>query len=186
MAIVETAASDDDAAALDKLLWQVLWEPLGLPRDVRRSLALEGPELELLAREQGRLVGGLVAVRRPGGATELRHLAVAAPAQGRGVGRVLVTELCRSAAGEGSPRLQVIARSSSAGFFRALGFRRLPGLAPTHPAFAAHGISFERMEKALQGDAAAERPARGPKAGSSGAQAPVLRSFRGRRSGRRA
>jgi ribosomal protein S18 acetylase RimI-like enzyme len=161
MTTIGTAVAPDAVALLDELLWTVLWKPLGLPRDARRSFALEGAELELVACEDGLVVGGLVAVRQPGGEIELRHLAVAAHAQGRGIGRALVTELCRRAAAEGCPRVLVTARSSSAGFFRALGFSVLPRPAPSHPAFAARGIGFKLMEKPLEGDTSAGRPEAG-------------------------
>jgi len=33
---------------LDQLLWDVLWKPLGRPRDIRKSFKLNNPQIELL------------------------------------------------------------------------------------------------------------------------------------------
>lgn len=148
MADVEASTTSADIARVEAQLWRILWLPLGLPPDVRRRFGIDGEELVLAAREQGRLVGGLVAVRTgESGVVELRHLAVAADAQGKGIGRSLVTELSRIVASRKGRRIHTIARSTSAGFFRRLGFRTEPGQAPEHPVFLAHGITFVLMEK---------------------------------------
>ncbi|OPY67799.1 MAG: acetyltransferase [Syntrophorhabdaceae bacterium PtaU1.Bin034] len=150
MATIEIATTADAAARLDELLWVVLWQPLGLPRDVRRSFSLPGEGCELLALEKGQVVGGLVALGTDDIEIELRHLAVASQAQGHGIGRALVAELYRIAAAKKCRRIHTIARNTSADFFRALGFRTAPGHAPEHPAFLEHGITFELMEKCVE------------------------------------
>ena len=110
--------------------------------------------MELLARENEQVVGGLVAVCIGDAEMELRHLAVAFHAQGRGVGRSLVAELCRIAKARNCRRIHTIARNTSAEFVRTLGFQAAPGLAPEHPLFLEHGIKFELMEKFIEQDAA--------------------------------
>lgn len=138
------------AARLDELLWVVLWQPLGLPRDIRQAFSLEGEEFELLAQENEQVVGGLVAVWTGNTEIELRHLAVAAHAQGRGLGRDLVTELYRIAKARHCQRIHATVRNTSAGFFRRLGFQSASGQAPEHPVFLEHGIRFELMEKVIK------------------------------------
>jgi GNAT superfamily N-acetyltransferase len=54
------------------------------------------------------------------------HLAVAAPLQGQGIGRLLIAELVRRAKNAGAKGLIVDARLSAVGFFQKLRFR-LPG-----------------------------------------------------------
>jgi N-acetylglutamate synthase-like GNAT family acetyltransferase len=135
-----------DATELDALLWRVLWEPLGLPRDVRHVFRIDGRELELAAREEGRIVGGLVAVWTNETEVELRHLAVSPDARGKGIGRSLVTDLFRIAGAKKCHRIHTIARNTSVGFFRDIGFRTAPGEAPRHPSFLKHGITFHLME----------------------------------------
>jgi len=147
---VEIVTTTDAAATLDELLWTVLWQPLGLPRDIRRSFELEGEAFELLARENEQVVGGLVAVCAEDAEIELRHLAVAPHAQGHGIGRTLIAELYRIANGRKCLRIHTIARNTSAEFFRALGFQTAPGQAPEHPIFLEHGITFELMEKVVE------------------------------------
>ena len=150
MATVAIVTTADAAARLDELLWVVLWQPLGLPRDIRHTLSLEGEEFELLAQENGQAVGGLVAVWTGGTEIELRHLAVASHAQGRGIGRSLVTEFYRIAKTKNCERIHTIARNTSGEFFRMLGFQTAPGQAPEHPIFREHGISFELMERFVE------------------------------------
>jgi len=156
MATVELASTADAAARLDELLWVVLWQPLGLPRDIRHTFRLEGEEFELLAQENGQVVGGLVAVWIGGTEIELRHLAVASHAQGHGIGRSLVMELYRIAKTKNCRRIHTVARNTSVEFFRTLGFQTAPGLAPQHPIFLEHGITFELMERFVEQGTAAD------------------------------
>jgi N-acetylglutamate synthase-like GNAT family acetyltransferase len=152
VAPVEIVTTTDAAARLDELLWAVLWQPLGLPRDIRHTFSVEGEEFELLAQENGQVVGGLVAVWAGGTDIELRHLAVASHAQGHGIGRSLVTELYRIAKTRNCRRIHTIARNTSGEFFRTLGFQTAPGRAPEHPIFLEHGITFELIEKFVESD----------------------------------
>ncbi len=143
---IQVVATATEAAELDELLWSVLWQPLGLPRTFRHELSVDGEQLELVARANGRIVGGLVAVWTAPGEVELRHLAVVPDAQGRGAGTELVADLLRRVTPNGCRRVHTIARSTSIGFFENLGFRIAPGEAPEHPAFTRHGIKFAVME----------------------------------------
>lgn len=145
--IVKTAG---DAAEVDDLLWRVLWQPLGFPRDIRNNFKIDGEKLELVAKKNGLIVGGLVAVQTADNEIELRHLAIASSHQGKGIGRGLVAELCRIASIKMCRRIHTIARNTSAGFFRTVGFQTAPGLAPEHPVFLEHGITFELLEKAVE------------------------------------
>lgn len=156
MATVEIVKTVGDATEVDELLWFVLWQPLGLPRDIRSNFNIDGEKLELVAKENGQIVGGLVAVWTAENEIELRHLAVASGAQRKGIGRSLVAELCRIASVKMCRRIHTIARNTSAGFFRKVGFRAVPGRAPEHPVFLKHGITFEFMEKSVEQGASAE------------------------------
>jgi len=145
-----TPATASDAAELDRLLWRVLWQPLGLSRNVRRAFHIEGEELELVAKQDRRIIGGLVAVQSSDAGLELRHLAVAADAQHQGVGRALVSELVHIASVQGYHRIHTIARNTSTSFFRKVGFQIAVGKAPKHQTFIKHGITFELMEMLVQ------------------------------------
>ncbi|MDD3617955.1 MAG: GNAT family N-acetyltransferase [Desulfobulbaceae bacterium] len=147
MAVIETVTATAALAEVDELLWRVLWQPLGLPPDARGRFGIDGKEIVLAARERGKLVGGLVAVWTSRTEIELRHLAVAPEAQGKGIGRSLAAALSGIVAAKKGRRIHTIARSTSAGFFRRLGFQTAPGQAPEHPVFLAHSITFELMEK---------------------------------------
>ncbi len=146
MANIYVVKSRVDAVELDNLLWRVLWEPLGLPRNVRHRFRIDGRELELAVAQERRIVGGLVAVWTDETKMELRHLTVSPDVRGRGIGRSLVTDLFRIAEVQDCQCIQTIARNTSVGFFRMLGFRAAPGEAPRHPSFLYHGITFHLME----------------------------------------
>ncbi len=150
MAIVETVKTMTDATELDELLWCVLWQPLGLPRDIHRNFNIDGEKLELAAKEKELIVGGLVAICTAENEIELRHLAGASCHQRKGIGQRLVAELCRIASFKMCRRIHTIARNTSVDFFRKAEFRSAPGRPPEHPAFLKHGIIFELMEKIVE------------------------------------
>jgi GNAT superfamily N-acetyltransferase len=143
-----------EAATLDHLLWRVLWQPIGLPRDIRQRFKVDGEAIELAVRRRGRMVGGLSAAWHNPHLVELRHLAVHPGAQGQGLGRRLVETLCSQVAGRGARLVRTIARNTSTDFFRRLGFRPAPGVPPSPPVFLIHGITFHNLELSLAEDTA--------------------------------
>ena len=58
---IKHAVSNKEKNELDLLLWNVLWKPLGLPRDIRKSFKLNNPQIDLVAVDNGTVIGGLVA-----------------------------------------------------------------------------------------------------------------------------
>ena len=119
---IKLAESIAEKSELDQLLWNVLWMPLNLPRDVRSSFRLGKPEVEIVAVDRSKVVGGLVANRVSESEFEIRHIAVCASYQGHSVGRLLVQELI-SRTGKGSVTwIRTYARNTSVGFFSRLGF----------------------------------------------------------------
>lgn len=149
--------SSTESMELDHLLWEVLWKPLGLSRDFRSSLKRDGECLELVVKADGRIVGGLVANWIGDSEVEIRHIALRPEVQNQGMGRRLVMCLLSTVSGQGCVRVRTVARSTSAGFFRKLGFTISSGEPPEHPDFEKHGITFVLMERDVartgQGDA---------------------------------
>lgn len=150
MATVEIVKTADDAAEVDELLWRALWQPLGLPRNIRNKFSIDGKKIELAVKENGQIVGGLVAVWTAEKEIELRHLAVDSNHQRKGIGHSLVTELFRIVSVKLCHRIHTIARNTSVEFFSGLGFRSVPGKVPEHPVFLKHGITFEFMERIVE------------------------------------
>ena len=144
--MIERVDSASESRELDALLWEVLWEPLGLPRDARNMFQLEGECLELVARVDGHMLGGLVAIWTSPREIELRHLAVRPEAQTQGLGSGLVRTLIAIVGQRGGGKIHTVARNTSAAFYRKLGFTTAPGVPPSHPVFAEHGIRFELLE----------------------------------------
>ena len=81
---------------------------------------------------------------------ELRHIALKPEVQNQGIGRQLVTSLISIISCQGCLRIHTIARNTSAGFFRNLGFKTAPGIPPEHSDFKKHGITFELMERNVE------------------------------------
>jgi N-acetylglutamate synthase-like GNAT family acetyltransferase len=154
---IESAASPEDTEELDELLWRVLWQPLGLPRNVRQEFKVDGESLELVARENGRVTGGVVAVWTGETEVELRHVAVVPEAQNRGTGRRLVERVVDIVRSRGCQRIHTISRNTSVGFFRTLGFKTASGTAPEHPVLRKHGIVFELMDRTVEPHVAGHR-----------------------------
>lgn len=150
IARVEIVKTADDATEVDELLWRVLWKPLGLPYDIRSNFHIDGEKLELVAKENGHVVGGLVAVWTSENEIELRHLAVNPDYQKKGIGQSLVAKLFSVVSAKPFHRVHTIARNTSVSFFRKLGFQTASGTPPEHPVFMKHGITFELMEKIVE------------------------------------
>ena len=147
---IEPSTSPKDAEELDELLWRILWQPLGLPRKVRQGFKVDGESLELVAKENGRITGGVVAVWTDDTEVELRHLAVVPEAQNQGTGRRLIESVVEIVRPKGCRRIHTIARNTSVDFFRSLRFRTAPGTVPEHPVFKKHGIVFELMDRIVE------------------------------------
>jgi N-acetylglutamate synthase-like GNAT family acetyltransferase len=147
---IESAASPMAADELDELLWRVLWQPFGLPRNVRQEFKIDGESLELVAKENGRVIGGVVAIWTGNTEVELLHLAVVPEVQNQGTGRRLIEGVVGIVRPKGCRRIHTIARNTSVGFFRNLGFKTAPGTAPEHPAFKKQGIAFELMDRIFE------------------------------------
>ena len=144
--IVETP---QEAEELDQLLWEVLWKPLGFPRDIRQRFKIDGESIELVIKESDRIIGGLVAIWTGKGEIEIRHLAVHPDAQNQKLGRGLVTTLCNIVMSSDCQRVHTIARNTSVEFFRGMGFKKATGTPPEHSIFKKNGIAFELMELLL-------------------------------------
>jgi N-acetylglutamate synthase-like GNAT family acetyltransferase len=130
---------------LDSVLWEVLWRPLGLPRDIRATFRLEGPSLELVALHQGRVVGGVVLNWLSDAEVELRHIAVLPSYQKQSLGQELIQHGLRLLAASNCLVVSTYARHTSVPFFQKLGFVALPGEIFKHQWFSQQGVHFQKM-----------------------------------------
>ncbi len=148
--IISKPSNPKDAEELDLLLWDILWKPLSLPKNIRDRFKLTGETIELVAKSDGILVGGLVANLISPIDLEIRHIAVNPGSQRIGIGKGLVHALAEAISISGCERITTIARNTSVNFFNKLGFNIIRENKPTdHPDFLKHGITFEFMEKML-------------------------------------
>ncbi len=142
--LVETEA---DYGVLDNLLWQVLWAPLGLSRDVRSRFKVDGKLLQMMAMEGTNPVGGAVAIWKNINDAELRHLAVIPANRGRGVGKKLVLNMISELKRRGCGEMHTYARDSSVYFFEKLGFNPVTERLFDHEAYIKYGIAVRLMKK---------------------------------------
>ena len=148
--IISKPSNPKDTEELDSLLWEILWKPLSLPKNIRDSFKLTGETIELVAKSNGILVGGLVANWISPIEIEIRHIAVSPGSQRIGVGKGLVHALAETISIRGCERITTIARNTSVNFYSKLGFNIIREKKPAdHPDFLKHRITFEFMEKTL-------------------------------------
>ncbi len=141
---IKHAGNQEEKRELDQLLWDVLWKPLGFPRDIRKQFNLENPRIELVAVDGKSLIAGLVAYYLSDSEVEIRHIAVKPDIQNKAVGRRLVDSLISLFSGKSVNRIIVYARSTSEGFYARCGFKPV-GEKFKHKLFAEHGIDIQPM-----------------------------------------
>ncbi|MHC4638233.1 MAG: GNAT family N-acetyltransferase [Planctomycetota bacterium] len=135
-----------DSEELDKIFWEVLWKPFGLPRNIRDSFKLESENIELMVKQNSVIVGGLEANFLSPNELELRHIAVKSSFQRKSIGSMLVKKLIEIAKERGCLVIQTYARNTSIDFFSGLGFVSLTGKTLEHPVFSKHGVIFQQMQ----------------------------------------
>ena len=140
-----SVVTTEESRELNRVLWEVLWEPFGLPCNVRDSFKLEGECIELAAKEGAVVVGGLVANFLSVDELELRHLGIKSGYQKKSVGSMLVKYLIETGKERGCSVIQTYARNTSVGFFLRLGFVLPTREILEHPDFSKHGITFQKM-----------------------------------------
>jgi len=148
--MIKVAQSEDEREQLDELLWRVLWQPLELPRSIRKTFALSGEEIELVAVIGNTVIGGLAAFRSSEAEVEIRHLAVDENRQRNSVGSSLILKLFEMIKQDQHVRVRACVRNTSLGFFEKNGFAPVDDEWMEHPDFIRHGIKFRLIEKHFQ------------------------------------
>ena len=151
---VKQAVTQKEKRQLDRLLWEVLWKPLNLPRRIRDSFKLETPQLELIVVDEGIVAGGLVANWLSDKELEVRHVAIRPDYQGHETGRMLLEELFKLVRDKAPLRVQTHARNTAVGFFTKLGFKPI-GPRLNQKNFSKEGLWLQEMYV----DILAEKPA---------------------------
>ena len=129
---------------MDQLLWDVLWRPLSLGRDIRNSFKLDKPQIDLIALDYDVVVGALIANWLSGDEVAIRHIAVITEYQRRSVGSLLIGRLISLIQGDAPLPIQTYARNTSVDFFVKLGFKT-EGNYMRHEDFVKYGIEFQQM-----------------------------------------
>jgi predicted N-acetyltransferase YhbS len=120
------AHGDPDGSALVELRREVLRRPLGMDFTAEQ-LAAEKDQLALGAWDGARVLGCLLLAPREDGVVQMRQVAVAPDAQGRGIGRLIVVEAEAEARRRGWTRMILHARDTAAPFYLKLGYAAVGG-----------------------------------------------------------
>lgn len=108
-------------------LWEKRFKDLRLESREGISRMIEkNPGLCLVAEEQGKLVGALLA-SFDGRQAMLHRLAVDKEYEGRGIGRSLFQEVEKRLKEAGAPKVFFYCREELLGYFRKMGYKRWPG-----------------------------------------------------------
>ena len=145
--LIKIAETQDEKDQLDELLWVVLWKSLNLSREIRSEVALAGETIELIATDNKKTVGGLVAYRISEDEFEIRHLAVDKSYQHKSIGKNLISRLFESIRKDCRVRIQAHVRNESYPFFVKQGFIPVNDKWLEHPDFTKYGIRFKLVEK---------------------------------------
>ncbi len=120
--IISKPSNSKDTEELDLLLREILWKTLLFPKNILDRFKLTGETIELVAKSDGILVGGLAANWISPIDVDIRHIAVNPGLQRIGVGKGLVHALAKAISIRGCERITTIARNTSVNFFSKLGF----------------------------------------------------------------
>lgn len=129
----------------DTLLYEELWEPLGLPEDTRKKFPVNGEEFVFVALFLGQVVGSIVLILRPDSA-EIRHTAIRSEYQRTGIGRNLWEQVSEFIKRKGIKKTEVYARDTSVAFWEKMGFQSVSDWLD-HEVFADTDIKFKKMVK---------------------------------------
>lgn len=156
---IRRAQCEEESRQLDQLLWDVLWGPLGFPRDIRGEFErggavfdvvfVEGEDsvFDVVAVEGGDVVGGLVAGWVGAGRIEIRYFAVRPDHQRQGVGAKLLSCLAEITATRAPVTIETHSRNTSLGFYQKQGFEAIDDEWEEFALFTEHGIRFRKMRR---------------------------------------
>jgi hypothetical protein len=91
--IISKPSNPKDTQELDLLLWEILWELSSLSKNICDKFKLPGETIELAAKSNRILVGGIVANWISLIDIEIHHIALSPGSQRIGVGKGLVHAL---------------------------------------------------------------------------------------------
>ncbi|MCD4781323.1 MAG: GNAT family N-acetyltransferase [Candidatus Omnitrophica bacterium] len=143
----------EQARKVDELMWQILWEPLGLSKEIQNDFNLDGYEMILAIKDQDQFVGGLIAYQTSTDSYELRHIGIRQDYRACGLGTKMLVKLETIVRSQGIANLHAIARNASRPFFEKNGFVS-SGEYLDHPDFLEHEITFVKMQKGLMPNSA--------------------------------
>jgi len=130
---------------MEDLLYNEMWKPLGMGRETRQALSMEGDEVGFVCTEEEDVVGAMVLFMN-GTTAEIRFAAVSSQHRKKGIGRRLWEGIAAYIKQQTSiTTVELHSRNLSIDFWSSLGFREAsPWL--DHKLYESHGIRFKLMK----------------------------------------
>ncbi|TBL78987.1 GNAT family N-acetyltransferase [Paenibacillus thalictri] len=134
---------------MEVLLYDEMWKPLGMGRESRKALSMEGEEIGFACVEDEEVLGAMVLFLN-GTLAEIRFAAVSAQARNKGIGRRLWEEVAAYVERHtGIDTVELHSRNNAIEFWSRLGFQEAsPWL--DHRLYEPHGIRFKKMKYVLR------------------------------------
>ncbi|WP_307201067.1 GNAT family N-acetyltransferase [Paenibacillus harenae] len=134
--------SDINEAKL--LLYNELFEPLGMPRESQEQLKVPGIEHYFVCILNHRIIGVMVLVVS-NEIIELHHAAISKEYRGQGIGKKVWQEVLGFCKSEGIKGIELYSRNTAINFWQSVGFTELGEWLEVE-SFVKHGIRHKKME----------------------------------------
>lgn len=130
---------------VDQLLYDVLWKPHGLDREIRRQFSTGLAQYTFTAADDVNVLGCIIVCEHPD-ELELRHMAVACDFQNRGIGtKLLKFVLNYFKTNSDKKTMFVYARNKALDFYMRQGFYPIDDEWLEIPGVVMKGVRFKRL-----------------------------------------
>jgi GNAT superfamily N-acetyltransferase len=143
---ISVVTSSTEREDLKQFLWNIFGEPLGRSNGLGEKINVRGPSIELVARKNTKIVGGLIASWKSPVEVDVRMIGVDPSWQRNGIGSMLINQLKNVVKTVGCSAIRISASSNTIEFFRHQDFSELPGRVDEDTEISNHGVTFKQME----------------------------------------
>lgn len=146
MIILQVLITEDNEIIekADRILFEELWKPLGMPSNAREEFKAGAKEVVFIAIEDEQIIGTFVLVVYDSQLAEIRHAAVLSKYRNKSVGKQLFQNVRSYLRNQRINQLEVYSRNTSIGYWSRMGFVEVSDWLD-HELFASHGIRFKKM-----------------------------------------
>jgi N-acetylglutamate synthase-like GNAT family acetyltransferase len=143
ISVVTSATERED---LKQFLLNIFGEAPWLSKDISETINVRGPSIELVARKNAKIVGGLIASWKSPVEVDVRMIGVDLSWRRNGIGTTLIKQLKNVVKTVGCSAIRISASSNTVEFFRHQDFSELSGNAEEGAEISNLGDTFKQME----------------------------------------